>query len=144
MMTFEQEKKNVIAVAEAARAFVACYDEFDGDPGCVGELLDALVTAMDGLGNEGEGGGGGMSSTYFDGQSLSGGKVASLAGGYCVAVYRCLCGREQMAQCEGFSGGLSEEAARTVGWNFGDRGWMCPFCSGETDKLFQVFEQGSA
>lgn len=52
-MTFEQEKKNVKAVADAARAFLESYDEFDGDPGCVGELLDALVNAVDSLGNEG-------------------------------------------------------------------------------------------
>jgi len=54
-MTGEQEKKNVEAVANAARAFLDAYDEFDGDPSCCGgELLDALVDAVDGLGNEGE------------------------------------------------------------------------------------------
>ena len=54
-MTFEQEKKNVNAVADAARAFLAAYDEFDGDPGCCGgEILDALICAVDGLGNEGD------------------------------------------------------------------------------------------
>jgi hypothetical protein len=52
-MTEEQEKKNVKAVADAARAFLDAYDEFDGDASCCGELLDALIDAVDGLGNEG-------------------------------------------------------------------------------------------
>jgi len=54
-MTVEQETKNVKAVADAARAFLDAYDEFDGDPGCCGgELLDTLIDAVDGLGNEGD------------------------------------------------------------------------------------------
>jgi hypothetical protein len=53
-MTEEQEKQNVKGVADAARAFLGCYDEFDGNPSYCGELLDALVAAVDGLGNEGE------------------------------------------------------------------------------------------
>jgi hypothetical protein len=53
-MTFQQEKKNVKAVADAARAFLASYDEFDGDPAPCGEFLDALVIAIDELGNEGD------------------------------------------------------------------------------------------
>jgi hypothetical protein len=42
-------------VANAARASLAAYDEFDGDPGCCGgEILDALIGAVDALGNEGD------------------------------------------------------------------------------------------
>lgn len=50
-MTEQEEKENVAKVAEAARAFVRVWDEFEDDPGCVGEYLDALVTAVDGLGD---------------------------------------------------------------------------------------------
>ena len=39
------------AVASAARGFLRVYDEFDGDPACVGEYLDALIDAMDKLGD---------------------------------------------------------------------------------------------
>jgi len=74
-----------------------------------------------------------------DGHPLEGGKVVSLAGGCCVPVYRCACGREQTAEYEGFNGGISAKVAQSVGWNLADGGWMCPFCSGDTEKLFQVF-----
>lgn len=43
------EREQVAAVAEAARAFVKVYDEFDGGPNCVGEHLAALIDAIDGL-----------------------------------------------------------------------------------------------
>jgi len=76
---------------------------------------------------------------FKDGDSLPGGLVVSLKRGYPNAVYRCACGREQTAHLEGSVGGLSEAAARAVGWNLADGGWMCPFCSGDTEKLFQVF-----
>jgi hypothetical protein len=77
---------------------------------------------------------------FKDGEALPGGKVISLAGGFCVAVYRCACGREQTAECEGVNnGGISEGIAQQFGWNRADGGWMCPFCSGQTEKLFQLF-----
>ena len=46
-MTPEEEKQKIENVVKAARALVAAWDEFDGDPSCVGELLDALIVAVD-------------------------------------------------------------------------------------------------
>jgi hypothetical protein len=43
----EKEKARIEPIAEAARRFVAAWDEFDGDPGCVGEDLAALIDAID-------------------------------------------------------------------------------------------------
>jgi len=37
------ESEQVKNIAEAARSFLRVYDEFDGDPSCVGEYLDALL-----------------------------------------------------------------------------------------------------
>lgn len=45
------ERKRVQRVAESSRAFLQIYDEFDGDPSCVGEYLDALCEAIDALGD---------------------------------------------------------------------------------------------
>ena len=45
------------------------------------------------------------------------------------AVYRCKCGREQLAWYEPFGGGgLSREAALSVGWKNKCGVWTCPFC----------------
>lgn len=45
MPTPEQVKR----VRNCAEQFVRVYDEFDGDPCCVGEYLDALETAVGAL-----------------------------------------------------------------------------------------------
>ena len=50
-MTEQEEKEKVAKVAEAARAFVRVWDEFEGDPVCVGEYLDALIDAVDATGD---------------------------------------------------------------------------------------------
>jgi hypothetical protein len=50
-MKKEAEVEKVKAVAHAARKFLAIYDEFDGDPACVGEYLDALIEAVDATGD---------------------------------------------------------------------------------------------
>jgi hypothetical protein len=48
----EQEKVAVAKIAEAARAFVKCYDEFNPEyhGGSCGEHLDALFDACDEFG----------------------------------------------------------------------------------------------
>jgi hypothetical protein len=46
-MVSEQDKEKVKTVADAARGFVSAYDEFDGDPSCVGEDLEALIDVID-------------------------------------------------------------------------------------------------
>jgi len=50
-MTEEEEKEKVSAIAEAARQFLRVYDEFDGDPACCGEYLDALFDATNDYGD---------------------------------------------------------------------------------------------
>ena len=47
----EKQKAAVGRVAESARAFLRVWDEFDGDPSCVGEYLDALIDAVDKTGD---------------------------------------------------------------------------------------------
>lgn len=47
----EEEKQKIENVVKAARALVAVWDEFDGDPSCVGEHLDALIDAIDRTGD---------------------------------------------------------------------------------------------
>ena len=78
---------------------------------------------------------------YKDGDKLTDNIVISRAGGYTVAVYRCSCEREQTASCEGFSSGISIEAANSVGWVKTDTGWLCPFCSGRSNWLNKVFNK---
>lgn len=41
------EKAKIEPIYKAAAAFVSSWNEFDGDPGCVGEDLAALVDAID-------------------------------------------------------------------------------------------------
>lgn len=53
MMDVQQEKEKIEKVAESARAFLRVYDEFDGDPSCIGEYLAALIDAIDATGDEG-------------------------------------------------------------------------------------------
>ena len=45
------EREQVKSVAEAARSFLKCYDEFNDQPECCGEYLEALITATDKLGD---------------------------------------------------------------------------------------------
>jgi hypothetical protein len=45
------EVEKVKAVADAARKFLAIYHVFDGDLACVGEYLDALIEAVDAIGD---------------------------------------------------------------------------------------------
>jgi hypothetical protein len=80
---------------------------------------------------------------FEDGDRLGGGLVVSLKGGFCVAVYRCGCGREQTAECETFDGGISPQAAQGAGWEmlYNDYGWICPLCSSQTSKLKTIFKQ---
>lgn len=51
-MTAEQETEKIVNVANAARAFIATWDEFNGDPSYVGEHLDALIDAVDATGDD--------------------------------------------------------------------------------------------
>jgi hypothetical protein len=74
-----------------------------------------------------------------DGDDLGGGLVFSGRGGFRVAVYRCACGREQQALCGWFPGGIGPKAAEGVGWARSGERWMCPFCSGNEEKLYAVF-----
>lgn len=50
-MTQEEEKAKVKEVAEAARSFLKCYDEFDDQPECCGEYLEVLVGKVTELGD---------------------------------------------------------------------------------------------
>jgi hypothetical protein len=45
------EKEKVEKIAKASRAFLAVWDEFDGDPGACGEDLNALIEAVDDFGD---------------------------------------------------------------------------------------------
>ncbi len=71
------------------------------------------------------------------------GMVVSRAGGYCVAVYRCKCGREQTAECPPFHSGISMNLAKKVGYEYKEGEWICPFCSGNSHKLDKIFNQSS-
>jgi len=77
--------------------------------------------------------------TLEDGHQLSQGLVVSRAGGFSVAVYRCTCGREQTAKCDGFPGGISTKIAEFVGWRQINGQWSCPFCTGNEENLKKVF-----
>ena len=76
-----------------------------------------------------------------DGEQIGLGITVSRRGGFCVAVYRCHCGREQTAQHDRFHGGISPEMARQIGWERAGDSWECPFCSDNEDKLRAVFAQ---
>lgn len=80
---------------------------------------------------------------FSDGWPLPNGLVVSRAGNYCVAVYRCPCGREQTGWCPPFSGGLNMETVKQFGWDFSQGTWACPFCSGNKDKLDKIFQRGA-
>lgn len=50
-MTPAEEKDLIAKIAAAARKFLESYDEFEGDPSCVGEWLDALFDACNEYGD---------------------------------------------------------------------------------------------
>lgn len=77
----------------------------------------------------------------LDGDDLGEGRVFSNRGGFRVAVYRCACGREQMAAHPDFPRGVGPKSAEGVGWVRSVDRWFCPYCSGNEDKLRAVFNK---
>jgi len=75
-----------------------------------------------------------------DGTGLGDGIVVSRVGGYCCAVFRCKCGREQSTPMKGFNnGGVGPDVVERFGWRKIDGAWECPFCTGNTEALFKFF-----
>ena len=83
-----------------------------------------------------------IKNLFPDGWLLPMGLVVSRAGGFCVAVYRCKCGREQTAECPPFPSGISMDLAKKVGYEYKEGEWACPFCSGNQHKLDTIFQKG--
>lgn len=82
-----------------------------------------------------------MTDRLNDGDDLGNGAVLSTRGGHRVGVYRCKCGREQTAAVPGFSGGIGTKTAAQIGWEQqADGSWLCPFCTGNEDKLMRIWE----
>ena len=54
-----------------------------------------------------------------------------------------LCGRQQSYAPKSMYGGITEEEAELIGWRRveGEWKWLCPLCSGNEEKLNQVFNQ---
>jgi hypothetical protein len=50
-MTEAEEKAKIEKIVESARVLVRIWDEFDGDPSCVGEYLEAHLDAVDEYGD---------------------------------------------------------------------------------------------
>lgn len=46
--------------------------------------------------------------------------------------YACRCGRKQRAT-------ISEKIAELIGWRKIDGQWYCPFCTGNQENLWRVF-----
>jgi len=52
----------------------------------------------------------------------------------------CKCGRKQSYAPKNKSGGITEKEAEHIGWRkMVDGSWQCPFCCGNTDRLFKIF-----
>lgn len=53
---------------------------------------------------------------------------------------RCIeCDRVQGIAPAGVGGGVTEVEAQSFGWKRDDNGWHCPFCTGNEDKLREIF-----
>lgn len=59
--------------------------------------------------------------------------------GHCDGLPTQPCGRAQSYAPADRDGGVTVEEAQELGWRKTDRGWICPFCSGEDDGLRKVF-----
>lgn len=82
----------------------------------------------------------------MDGDVLSDehGVVCSRRGGFFCGVFRCKCGREQLARPpdDTNSRGITPALAERVGWRRIDGRWECPFCCGNEEILKRVFDNG--
>lgn len=62
---------------------------------------------------------------------------------YCDALPTQPCARTQSYAPAERSGGVTVEEAELLGWRKTERGWLCPFCSGEEKGLRKVFRRAS-
>jgi hypothetical protein len=51
----------------------------------------------------------------------------------------CECGRQQTVVPANMEGGITELEAQSIGWEVNEEGWHCPFCTGKTEKLREIF-----
>lgn len=51
-------------------------------------------------------------------------------------IVRCTCDRKQ--------GDISQELLELVGWRIVNQRWMCPFCTGNSQRLKRVLHGGSS
>ena len=54
--------------------------------------------------------------------------------------FKCKCGRKQRRMPKMMHGGITVKEAEKIGWRLIGGKWTCPFCCGNTDALFAVFE----
>lgn len=54
-------------------------------------------------------------------------------------VFQCACGRAQGYAPPDRGGGVTEQEAEHLGWRKVDGQWVCPFCTGNTSTLAEVF-----
>ena len=59
--------------------------------------------------------------------------------GDCDALPTQPCARAQSYAPADREGGITVEEAHAMGWRKTERGWICPFCSGEDEGLKKVF-----
>lgn len=63
--------------------------------------------------------------------------------GYCTALPTQPCARAQSYAPADQSGGVTVNEAVALGWMKTDRGWICPFCSGDDQGLRRVFRKSA-
>ena len=56
-----------------------------------------------------------------------------------MADFICECGRRQSYAAENEPGGVTVREAELIGWRLIDGHWKCPFCTGNLNNLFGVF-----
>ncbi len=56
-------------------------------------------------------------------------------------MFQCGCGRCQRYASDTEYGGITESEAELIGWRLIDNKWNCPFCTGNTNNLFGVFNR---
>lgn len=53
------------------------------------------------------------------------------------------CGRTQHYARSDQQGGVTVEEAQHFGWRGGEDGWICPFCSGNTENLERIWRHAA-